>query len=224
MTRDIAIKICGVTQPETLELCAELEVRMVGFVFFPASPRHLEDDQALLLARQCPNALERVALLVDPTDDQIERALACVSPHRLQLHGKETPQRVAFIKNQFHLPVIKALSVESEDDVRASAPYAEAADCLLFDAPAKTEIVPGGNGKSFDWSTLSAYESSKPWMLSGGLTPHNISAAIAQTGAKMVDVSSGVERHRGEKDPQKIRDFCDAVTAAQSETSDKLRR
>ena len=206
-----AIKICGITQAETLDLCAEIGVAMVGFVFFPASPRHLEDDQALLLARNCPPSLERVVLLVDPTDADIERALATVSPHRLQLHGHETPERVAFIQNQFHIPVIKALSIRDPDDIHASQAYHTAADWLLFDAPAGDSTPPGGNGKSFDWSALSAYDGRIPWMLSGGLTPENVGSALAQTRARMVDVSSGVESERGIKDPLKITAFCSAV-------------
>ncbi len=218
---EIAIKICGVTQPETLDLCGELGINMVGFVFFPASPRHLEDDQALLLARHCPLSLERVALLVDPSDDAIERALATTSPHRIQLHGHETPDRVAYIKSQFHIPVIKALSIGSIDDVKNSHDYAASADWLLFDAPAQNAALPGGNGKSFDWSILKAYEGSKPWVLSGGLTPENVQTAIAQTGAQIVDVSSGVESQKGVKDPDKIRAFCSAIRNHTQATADR---
>lgn len=203
------VKICGINDP--LSLMAAATADMLGFVFYKGSPRHLSNDQATQLAAQCAPHIERVALLVDPDDERIDHCLGALSPHRIQLHGHETPARVREIKNKFHRPIIKAFGIRTAADLLQCAAYEECADWFLFDAKPDVSELPGGNGKSFDWSVLSAYDGKTPWMLSGGLTPENISGAIAQTGALMVDVSSGVEKAPGEKDPNLINAFIDAA-------------
>lgn len=203
------VKICGINNPATLSAAEKAD--MLGFVFYKKSPRHLTNDLATQLAARCAPHIERIALLVDPDDEAIDHALGAVSPHRIQLHGHETPERVRDIKNKFHRPVIKAFGINTMDDLQQCAAYENYADWFLFDAkPVATEL-PGGNGKSFDWSLLSAYDGNTPWMLSGGLTPENVSSAILETGAPMVDVSSGVEKAPGDKDTDLITAFIGAA-------------
>jgi phosphoribosylanthranilate isomerase len=203
------VKICGINNPATLSAAEKAD--MLGFVFYKKSPRHLTNDLATQLAARCAPHIERIALLVDPDDEAIDHALGAVSPHRIQLHGHETPERVRDIKNKFHRPIIKAFGINTIDDLQQCAAYENYADWFLFDAkPVSTEL-PGGNGKSFDWSLLSAYDGKTPWMLSGGLTPENVSRAILETRAPMVDVSSGVEKAPGDKDTDLITAFIGAA-------------
>ena len=209
------IKICGVTRAVDIEAMNRLGVDLVGFNFVETSPRYVTQDNAAALAAACRSDIERVALLVDPDDDAIDRALAAISPHRLQLHGHETPARVAEIKRRSHAAIIKALPVETANDVARAADYQDCADWFLFDAkPPKEAQLTGGLGETFDWTALKAYDLSKPYLLAGGLTAQNIAQALAVTGAPMVDAASGVESAAGEKDEHLMEAF---IAAARGE-------
>jgi phosphoribosylanthranilate isomerase len=214
MTR-IAVKICGLREPEHVAVAAEAGAAYVGFVFFPKSPRHLEIATARRLALATPPGVAKVALVVDPDDALLDALTAQVPLDMLQLHGKETPARVAEIKARTGLPVMKALGVAEREDLAAIDAYAPVADQLLIDAkPPKDGVLPGGNGLSFDWRLVAGRRWPVPWMLAGGLTPDNVAEAIAMTGAAQVDVSSGVESAPGVKDPAHIRAFIAAAKAA----------
>lgn len=209
------VKICGITDTAALHAAIDAGADMIGFVFFPTSPRHLEDDAAIQLARECPPHIERIALLVDPDDSRVERCLAAINPHRIQLHGHETPSRTQEIATMSNRPIIKAFGIGADKDFDQCAGYAASADWFLFDAKPETRELPGGNGKVFDWGLLDAYDGNRPWLLSGGLTAENVRQAITQTGATMVDVSSGVEDAPGHKSPDLIRRF---ITSAKATT------
>lgn len=203
------IKICGLTRADDIRLANKLRVDMCGFVFFKASPRHLSDEQAAGLAGLSAPFVERIALLVDPDDDALDRAVGAVSPHRIQLHGDESPARVADIKRRTQRPIIKAFGVSSAKDLKATQAYEGVADWFLFDAKPTDDGLPGGNGEAFDWQVLDAFAGATPWLLAGGLTPDNVGQAVATTRAPMVDVSSGVEAAPGEKDADLMRVFVD---------------
>ena len=205
------IKICGLTRADDIRLANELRVDMCGFVFFKASPRHLSDEQAAGLAGLSAPFVERVALLVDPDDDALDHAVGAISPHRIQLHGDESPARVAEIKRRTQRPIIKALGVAASRDLETAQAYEGVADWFLFDAKPTDDGLPGGNGEAFDWQLLDAYAGATPWLLAGGLTPDNVTHAVTETHAPMVDVSSGVEAAPGEKDAELMRAFVDAV-------------
>ena len=205
------VKICGLTRADDIRLANELRVDMCGFVFFKASPRHLSDEQAAGLAGLCAPFVERVALLVDPDDDALDHAVGAISPHRIQLHGDESPARVAEIKRRTQRPIIKALGVAASRDLETAQAYEGVADWFLFDAKPTDDGLPGGNGEAFDWQLLDAYAGATPWLLAGGLTPDNVTHAVTETHAPMVDVSSGVEAAPGEKDAELMRAFVDAV-------------
>lgn len=210
------IKICGVTRTADIDALNACQVDMVGFNFFKPSPRAITQDVAAQLAAQCRPQMARVALLVDPQDHEIEEALAAVSPHYIQLHGSETPDRLAEIKSRSHCAVIKALAVETAADLARAATY-EAADMFLFDAkpPRDTDAaLPGGNGVAFDWTLLGDYDHTKPYLLAGGLKHDNIAEALSVTKAPMVDIASGVETEPGHKSPQLIEELVAAVRAA----------
>ncbi len=210
----VDVKICGVAGREALEAAAAAGARYVGFVFYPASPRHVAPESAAGLAALLPPRVDPVALAVDPGDDLLDR-LAAVSPSVvLQLHGRETPERVAEIRSRTDRRVMKAVKVSGAADVAEADSYLEAADMLLFDAKAPARMagaMPGGNAVSFDWSVLSGRDWPLPWMLSGGLAPGNVARAVAVSGARAVDVSSGVESAPGVKDPALIGAFVEAV-------------
>ncbi len=214
MTAPVKIKICGLNKPAHVDAANQLGIDLAGFVFFKKSPRHVSQEMAAALAGRCDPQMERVALLVDPDDEALDHALASLSPHRLQLHGAETPARVAEIKNRTGLPIIKALAVANGDDVRAARAYGDMADWFLFDAKPPEDGMPGGNGEAFDWHSLNAYDMDKPYLLAGGLSAENVSQALAMTGAPMVDISSSVEQAPGEKDAALMRAFVEAVRAA----------
>ncbi|MGB1118273.1 MAG: phosphoribosylanthranilate isomerase [Parvibaculales bacterium] len=205
------VKICGLTRADDIRLANELRVDMCGFVFFKASPRHLSDEQAAGLAGLCAPFVERVALLVDPDDDALDHAVGAISPHRIQLHGDESPARVAEIKRRTQRPIIKALGVAAARDLETAQAYEGVADWFLFDAKPTDDGLPGGNGEAFDWQLLDAYAGATPWLLAGGLTPDNVTRAVTTTRAPMVDVSSGVEAAPGEKDAELMRAFIDAA-------------
>lgn len=205
------VKICGLSSPETLLATIVAGADMAGFVFFEKSPRHIDLETARTLGLMAQGRIAKAALTVDADDAALEEIVDALAPDMLQLHGHESPARVAAVKARFGLPVIKAIGVAAAADVEAAKAYEGVADILLFDAkPAPDAAVPGGAGVAFDWNLLRNIGAAK-WMLSGGLGPENVAEAIRRTGAKAVDVSSGVERERGVKDPTKIKAFLAAV-------------
>ncbi|WP_282120710.1 phosphoribosylanthranilate isomerase [Ruegeria atlantica] len=210
---NVAVKICGLTAPDHVRVAADAGARYVGFVFFQKSPRHLGIDEAASLAHLVPAGVAKVALTVNATDEELDRVVASVPLDMLQLHGKETPQRVSEVRDRFGLPVMKAIGIAEAEDLSAIDLYSEVADQLLIDAkPPRTSELPGGNGLAFDWRLLAGRKYwQKPWMLAGGLTPDNVAEAIRMTGAKQVDVSSGVESAPGVKDTIKISEFVSAT-------------
>src|SRR6056297_216618 len=211
---DTRVKICGLTRPEDVRAAAEAGATYGGFVFFPKSPRNVAPDRARDLAVSAPIGLAKVALVVDPTDDFLRDILSIVPIDILQLHGHESPARVAELRARWGLPVMKAVGVAEQADLEALQTYQKVADQILVDAkPPKNADLPGGNGLTFDWRLLSGRRWSKPWMLAGGLTPENVAQAVAMTGVAQVDVSSGVESAPGLKDAAKIGQF---VTQARS--------
>jgi phosphoribosylanthranilate isomerase len=211
---NLTIKICGLRSAETLDSALDAGADMVGFVFFPPSPRHVDFALARELGARVAGRALKVALSVNADDDWLAASVAAVQPDLLQLHGKEMPERVAAIRAHFNLPVMKAIAVEAADDLACMPSYAAVADRLIFDARAPRDATrPGGLGKSFDWQLLKNLDPRVPFMLSGGLNRDNVAEAIDITGAKAVDVSSGVERAPGEKDPALIRGFIQAVRA-----------
>ncbi len=208
----VLVKICGLKTAEALEVAVEAGADMVGFVFFPPSPRNITPRAAEPLGRQVRARAEKVALTVDADDALLDAIVSALKPDLLQLHGKESPERLFALKTRFGLPVMKALPVETRADLSAVTAYADIADRFLFDARAPREATrPGGLGKPFDWHLLENLDLAIPYMLSGGLDPDNVAEALRVTHAPGVDVSSGVERTPGEKDPDKIRAFVRAV-------------
>lgn len=208
----VKAKICGISTPETMQAALDAGARWVGLVFFPKSPRNVSIATAAELSRMVGTGTRVVGLFVDPTDDLLDDVTGQVPLDLIQLHGSETPERVAAIRARFNLPVMKALKVGDAADLDAATAYEPVVDMLLFDAkPPKGAILPGGNGVAFDWSLLVGRNWQKPWMLSGGLDPANVADAIRATGANAVDVSSGVEDAPGRKSPDLIRDFLNAV-------------
>jgi phosphoribosylanthranilate isomerase len=206
----IEAKICGLSTPETLDAAVRHGARFVGFVTFPKSPRHISTETMRTLGARVPKAVTRVGLFVDPDDALLDEKLATGALDLLQLHGSETPERVAAIRARTGKPVMKVIKVGSEADVeRGIAAYADVAERLMFDAAEGT--LPGGNAKVFDWSFLSGRSVPVPWLLAGGLTPDNVAEAVRVTGAPVVDVSSGVESSRGVKSPELIRAFLERV-------------
>jgi len=218
---DLIVKICGLSTVDTLDVAIEAGADMVGFVFFAPSPRHLTFDKARVLGAQVRGRAQKVALTVDADDVLLDAVVEALRPDMLQLHGKEQPVRVAALQARFGLPVMKAIPVEAKRDLAAIEKYAPVADRLLFDARAPREATrPGGLGKAFDWHLLEGVAPGVPFMLSGGLDAGNVGEALRITRAPGVDVSSGVERTPGEKDPDKIRAFVRAARlAARQETN-----
>lgn len=216
----LLVKICGLSTRETLDVALEARADMVGFVFFPPSPRHISLEAARDLGARVAGRALKAALTVDADDAVFAELIAALKPDLLQLHGSETPERVASVKARFGLPVMKVLPVETAADLAAVARYRTVADRILFDARAPKEATrPGGLGKPFDWTLLKGIDPGLPWMLSGGLTPENVAEALRITDAPGVDVSSGVERAPGVKDPDKIRAFIKAARAAEGAPS-----
>jgi phosphoribosylanthranilate isomerase len=209
------VKICGLRTPEALDAALEGGADMVGFVFFPPSPRNLGFEAARALGERVKGRARKVALSVDATDAELAQAIDALKPDLLQLHGKETPERVVAVRTRFGLPVMKALPVEARADLAPIRIYEKIVDRILFDARAPREATrPGGLGKAFDWHLLENLDLAVPFMLSGGLDAGNVADALRVTRAPSVDVSSGVERAPGEKDPDKIRAFVRAAREA----------
>jgi phosphoribosylanthranilate isomerase len=213
---DNLVKICGLSTPETLDAALASGADLVGFVRFPKSPRHVSLDLGHRLSHQARGRAQRVVLLVDAGDEDIAQAIAAINPDMIQLHGSETPGRVAEIRAMTGRPVMKAVGIAEAADLEALEPYAGKADSLLLDAkpPRTAGALPGGNGISFDWQLLKRLDPCLRFMLSGGLDPANVAEAIRLTGPKAVDVSSGVESAPGVKDPAKIEAFIRASRAA----------
>jgi len=208
----LLVKICGLKTPDALDAALEGGADMVGFVFFPPSPRNLGVEAARALGERVNGRAKKVALSVDATDAELDRAVEALKPDILQLHGKETPERIAQVRSRFRLPVMKALPIEQKSDLAPIRIYEKVTDWLLFDARAPREATrPGGLGKTFDWTVLQNLDLKVPFMLSGGLDASNVAEALRITRAPAVDVSSGVERAPGEKDPDKIRAFIRAA-------------
>ena len=208
-----AIKFCGLTRPQDVHAAAEAGARYVGFVFFPKSPRNVTPDTARTLALEVPPGIAKVALTVDADDAALDNLIAKVPLDMLQLHGHETPARVAEVRARYGLPVMKALGIANAADLAQIDSYAEVADQLLIDAkPPEGADLPGGNGLAFDWRLLAGRKYwTKPWMLAGGLTPENVGEAVRLTGARQVDVSSGVESAPGLKDAARMQAFAAAL-------------
>jgi phosphoribosylanthranilate isomerase len=210
----VLVKICGIKDVTGLDAAREAGADMVGFVFFPPSPRAVTANQAGLLARSYKDGPKRVGLFVDPDDATLAATLAEVPLDILQLHGEESPGRAGEIRAQFGKPVMKALGIGSKADLAHLADYADQVDYFLLDArPPPGSVLPGGNALAFDWALMKGEEPPRPWLLAGGLTPANVAEAIAASGAPGVDVSSGVESARGIKDPAAIAAF---IAAAKS--------
>jgi phosphoribosylanthranilate isomerase len=212
----LVVKICGLSTPETLDVALDAGADLVGFVFFPPSPRNLDMATARALGRRVAGRAGKVALAVDADDALLAGIVEALDPDILQLHGREPPERVTAVRSRFGLPVMKALPVADAADLAAVAVYAGVADRLLFDARAPREANrPGGLGQSFAWRLLlENLDPGMQFMLSGGLDPDNVATALAVTRAPAVDVSSGVERAPGVKDADKIRAFVRAARAA----------
>ena len=212
----LLVKICGLSTRETLDVALGAGADMVGFVFFPPSPRHLGLETARELGRQAKGRAAKVALTVDADDATLSNIVETLQPDLLQLHGKETTARLRDIKAKFGLPVMKVIAVETSTDLAVLPGFAGVADRILFDArPPKGATRPGGLGAVFDWQLLSKLELKLPYMVSGGLNPDNVAEAVRVTRAGGVDVSSGVERSPGHKDPEMILNFIRAARATE---------
>lgn len=211
----IRAKICGINNPAAAVAAAAGGAAYIGLVFYPPSPRSLSPAQAAELASLVPDRVGRVGLFVDVDDTLLEAVLTQVPLTMLQLHGKETPERVQAIKGRFGLPVMKAVGIGTAQDLDSARAYFDAADWLLFDAkpPKQPGALPGGNAAPFDWTVLSGRTWPLPWMLSGGLAVTNVAEAVRLTGASVVDVSSGVEDRYGVKNPDRIRAFLEKAAA-----------
>src|SRR5579864_2000314 len=209
----IAAKICGLSSEAAVAAAVEGGAAYLGFVFYPPSPRAVSPERAAALCAAVPSGVQRVGLFVDADDDAIHAVLDRAPIDILQFHGHEGPDRVADAKLRFHRPVMKAIAVAAAEDALAAARYEDVADMLLFDAkpPRRADALPGGNGLAFDWRLIAGRQWRLPWMLSGGLTAAQLPEAVRISGARAVDVSSGVERRPGDKDPGKIREFLAAA-------------
>ena len=210
----IVAKICGLKTPEAVAAAVDGGASLVGFVFYGRSPRCVDPVIVKALEARVPPPVQKVGLLVDESDEQIGEILAGCDLDLLQLHGHETPERVAAIRARFGKKVIKVIPISEAADLDRAAPYEGVADYLMFDAkPPKSmaNALPGGNALSFDWTLLAGRRFSLPWFLAGGLTPDNLTEAVRISGAPMVDVSSGVEDRPGEKNVSKIKAFLDAA-------------
>lgn len=212
MTSGVKVKICGLTEPADIPAAILAGASYLGFVFFPRSPRHLVLEDAAFMLSAVPEGITKVALTVDADDAMLDALTDAVPVDMLQLHGSESPERVAAVRSRYAVPVMKALGVAGPEDLPQIDTYSDVVDQLLVDAkPPEGADRPGGNALAFDWSLIAARRWRVPWMLAGGLTPDNVAAAIARTGARQVDVSSGVESAPGVKDSALMQAFVSAV-------------
>ena len=211
---DIRVKICGLRTAADVAAAARAGAAYAGFVFFAKSPRHLTVPEARLAALAAPPGLAKVALTVDADDATLDAIVGAVPLDMLQLHGHETPDRVAAVRARYGLPVMKAIGLAEADDLAAILEFSAIADQILIDAkPPRGADLPGGNGLAFDWRLLAGRRWLRPWMLAGGLTAENVAEAVRLTGARQVDVSSGVESAPGVKDAARIAAFVAAACA-----------
>jgi phosphoribosylanthranilate isomerase len=212
---DVHVKICGLSTPEAVAAALAGKAAYLGFMFFPASPRAVTAEAAARLTAPVRGAAKVVAVTVDPSDALVDEIVRALKPDFIQLHGRETPARVHAVAERAGAGVIKAVAVSEAADLAAARRYDGAAQHLMFDAkPPKDAVLPGGNGSRFDWTLLAGQRFSRPWFLAGGLDPWNVEEAVRLSGAKAVDVSSGVERGPGLKDPALITAFLDALRRA----------
>jgi len=213
----VEVKICGLKTQAAVDAALKHEADYLGFVFYPPSPRFVAPKQAAALVTEVPELVVKTGLVVDATDEMLDVIMKAFPMDMIQLHGNEPPERCDELRERFGVPICKALPIATKDDVRRAFDYENHVDLLLFDAkpPQKTkdgqEALPGGNGEAFDWSLMQHADFESAWMLSGGLTPQNVIRAIEMTDAEAVDVSSGVETVRGDKDPDLISAFLDIV-------------
>ena len=206
------VKICGITTSDSLSAAIDAGAGYIGFNFFEKSPRYLDIPAVKELAQVVPPGVCKVGLWVNPTDAELDAMLAVVPIDMIQLHGSESVERVAQIKQTYGLPVMKVIGVSDENDLAQISGYEHVADQILLDAkPPKDAVLPGGNGLAFDWKLIAGRRFAVPWMLAGGLLPDNVAKAVRLTGAQQVDVSSGVEASVGVKDNQLISDFIRAA-------------
>ena len=211
----IAVKICGLTRADDVDAAAAAGASMIGYNFFPPSPGAVTLAKAADLAARVPAGIVKVALSVDASDELLGEIVEAFDVDVLQLHGHETPERVVEVHRRFGIEVMKVAPISDATDVRHARAYETVADRLMFDAkPPKDATRPGGNALAFDWRLIAGEKWSKPWMLAGGLTPENVAGAIHASGARAVDVASGVETEPGIKDADKIRRFIAAAHAA----------
>jgi len=209
------VKICGLKTPEAVAAALEGGAAFVGFVFFPASPRNLDPAEARALAAPARGRARVAAVTVDPDDALLDRIMAELKPDLIQLHGREPPARVAEVRERTGAAAVKAIPISAAEDFAALAEYEGVADYLMLDAKAPAgAALPGGNGAAFDWALSAGRRFARPWFLAGGLDPYNVAEALRLSGAPLVDVSSGVERGPGYKDPRLISAFLDAVRRA----------
>lgn len=212
MSADTRVKICGLSRRADIEAAVDAGAAYVGFVFFPKSPRHIDLETARVLAASVPVGICKVALTVNADNALLDQLFEKVPLDMLQLHGSESPERVAEVKDRYGLPVMKAVGVADETDLAALQEYSRAADQILVDTkPPAGAALPGGNGLAFDWKLIAGRRWPVPWMLAGGLTSDNVREAIRLTGATQVDLSSAVESAPGVKDKALIQAFCQAV-------------
>ena len=211
----VRVKICGISRPASLQAAIGCGADMVGFLYYPDSPRHVEPEAAGKLRAALPKEMQAVSVGVDMDDRLLEEIHARVRPDFFQLHGMETPRRAEQIRRRFGVPVIKVIRVRGAEDIAGAAEYENSADLLLFDTGGGA--APGGTGTTFDWDLLQPYRDRGGWILSGGLTAENVADAIRQTGAAMVDVSSGVESAPGQKDANRIERFLGAAKSKSME-------
>jgi phosphoribosylanthranilate isomerase len=210
---DIAVKICGLRSAADTAAAVEAGARYLGFNFFARSARAVSPAAARALALEVPPGVAKVALVVDASDAMLDDLVETVPLDMLQLHGRESPGRVAEVRARYGLPVMKCLGLAGPEDLEAIEPYSAVADQLLLDAkPPEGAALPGGNGLAFDWRLLAGRDTpGRPWMLAGGLTPENVAEAVRRTGATQVDVASGVESAPGVKDAGRMAAFCAAA-------------
>jgi phosphoribosylanthranilate isomerase len=211
----VLVKICGLTRPDDADAVAAAGADFAGLVFHPGSARHLRPDHARVIADRLRGRVRIVILLVNPSDAMVAEAVGAAQPDFIQLHGNEAPARVSELRARFGRPVIKAMGISDDADFETLAGYEAVADMLLFDAKPAPGAVPGGHGRAFDWQLLRTRTIRKPWLLAGGLNPENVGRAISTSGARGVDVSSGVESARGVKDHDAVRAFVAAARAAE---------
>lgn len=215
MSNPIRVKICGVTSQQSMRDIYDAGAQYIGLVFFDKSPRNVTFEQAQAISQAAPRDLVKVALTVDPDNGFLERLVNTVPLDMIQLHGRETPQRVSEIKQKTGMKVMKAIGLAEPEDLKTIDRYEGVADQIMVDAkPMEDATLPGGNGFAFDWNILKEKRWSTPWMLAGGLNPDNIAQAVKITGARQIDVSSGVEASPGKKDREKINAFIKAAQTA----------